>query len=131
MDGTIGVFATDHAPHTFEEKSRSIVEAPFGIIGFETALPLYMEVFYHTGKLSPIDFVKKMTVSPASVLNIPRGSISIGDIADITLVDPNMNWTYDVTSTLSKSRNSPFHNRKLKGKAIYTIVNGKVIHKDK
>ncbi len=131
LDGTIGVFATDHAPHTFEEKSRSIVEAPFGIIGFETALSLYLEVFYHTGKLSPLDFVKKMTVSPASVLNIPRGSISIGDVADITVVNPDFGWTYDVNSTLSKSRNSPFHNRPLKGKAIYTIVNGKVIHKDR
>ncbi len=131
LDGTIGVFATDHAPHTFEEKSRSIVEAPFGIIGFETALPIYLEIFSHTGKLSPIDFVKKLTVSPASVLNIPRGSISVGNIADITIVDPSINWTYDVNSTFSKSRNSPFNNRKLKGKAVYTIVNGEIVFKDK
>ncbi|OGI08265.1 MAG: hypothetical protein A3I68_04320 [Candidatus Melainabacteria bacterium RIFCSPLOWO2_02_FULL_35_15] len=131
LDGTIGVFATDHAPHTFEEKSRSIVEAPFGIIGFETALPIYLEVFYHSERLSPLDFVKKLTVSPASVLNIPRGSISLGDIADISVIDPDVNWTYDVNDTFSKSRNSPFHTRKLKGKAIYTIVNGEVVFKDK
>ena len=131
LDGTIGVFATDHAPHTFEEKSRSIVEAPFGIIGFETALPIYLEIFYHTGKLSPLDFVKKLTVSPASVLNIPRGSISLGDIADITVVDPGASWTYDVNNTSSKSRNSPFHGKKLKGKTIYTIVNGEVVFKDR
>ena len=131
LDGTIGVFATDHAPHTFEEKSRSLVEAPFGIIGFETAIPLYLEVFYHTGKLSPIEFIKKLTVSPASVLNIPRGSISIGDIADITIINPDCTWKYDVNNTLSKSRNSPFHARNLKGKAIYTIVNGKIVFEDK
>ena len=131
LDGTIGVFATDHAPHTFEEKSRSIVEAPFGIIGFETALPIYLEIFYHTGKLSPLDFVKKLTVSPSSVLNIPRGSISLGDIADITVVDPGASWTYDVNGTFSKSRNSPFHKKKLKGKTIYTIVNGEIVFEDK
>ena len=129
LDGTIGVFATDHAPHTFEEKSRSLIEAPFGIIGFETALSIYLEIFYHTGKLSPVDFVKKLTVSPASVLNIPRGSVSVGDIADITIVDPDVSWTYDVSTTFSKSRNSPFHNRKFKGKSVYTIVNGEVAFK--
>ena len=130
LDGTIGTFATDHAPHTFEEKSRSLVEAPFGIIGFETALAIYLEVFYHTKKLSPLEFAKKLTVSPASVLNIPRGSISVGDIADITIVNPAVSWTYDVNSTFSKSRNSPFHNRKFKGKAVCTIIDGKVVYKD-
>ena len=109
LDGTLDTFATDHAPHTFEEKSRSIIDAPFGIIGFETALPLYLEVFYHTKKLSPIDFIKKLTVNPGKVLSIPRGSIEIGDIADITIINPNLSWTFDVNSSLSKSRNSPFH----------------------
>ena len=130
LDGTLDVFATDHAPHTQEEKSKSIVEAPFGIIGFETALPLYLEVFYHTKKLSALNFIKQLTINPANVLNIPRGSISIGDIADITIIDPEYNWTYDINSSLSKSRNSPFHMRVLKGKAIYTIVSGKIIHQN-
>ncbi|MBI3589894.1 MAG: dihydroorotase [Candidatus Melainabacteria bacterium] len=130
LDGTLDTFATDHAPHTFEEKSRSILEAPFGIIGFETALPLYLEVFYHTKKLSPLDFVKKLTVNPASVLGIKRGSISVGDVADITILNPNLDWTYDVSSSFSKSRNSPFHMRHMKGKAAYTIVNGHVVSKN-
>lgn len=130
LDGTLDTFACDHAPHTFEEKSRSIVEAPFGIIGFETALPIYLEVFYHTKKLSAIDFVRKLTVNPSRVLGIPRGSISVGDIADISILNPDISWTYDVNSSCSKSRNSPFHLRKLKGKAIYTIVDGKVVFKD-
>ena len=130
LDGTLDVFATDHAPHTQEEKSKSIVEAPFGIIGFETALPLYLEVFYHTKKLSALNFIKQLTINPANVLNIPRGSISIGDIADITIIDPEYSWTYDINSSLSKSRNSPFHMRTLKGKAMYTIVNGKVIYQN-
>ena len=129
VDGTLDTFATDHAPHTQEEKSRSIVEAPFGIIGFETALPLYLEIFYHTKKLSTLDFIKKLTVNPASVLGIPRGSISIGDIADLTIIDPNLSWKYDVNFSFSKSRNSPFHQRSLKGKALYTIVSGEVVFK--
>lgn len=130
LDGTLDTFATDHAPHTNEEKSRSIVEAPFGIIGFETAIPLYLETFYHTKKLSPLEFIKKLTVNPASVMSIPRGSISIGDIADVTIIDPEKEWTYDVSQSLSKSRNTPFNNKKLKGKSVFTIVNGKVIYKD-
>lgn len=130
IDGVLDTFATDHAPHTVEEKSRSIVEAPFGIIGFETALPIYLQIFYHTKKLSPLEFIKRFTVNPASVLNIPRGSVSLGDIADITIIDPEMSWTYDVNSSFSKSRNSPFHKRQLKGKAVYTIVSGQVVCKN-
>ncbi|OGI18854.1 MAG: hypothetical protein A3B68_06400 [Candidatus Melainabacteria bacterium RIFCSPHIGHO2_02_FULL_34_12] len=130
LDGTLDTFATDHAPHTQEEKSRSLSEAPFGIIGFETALSLYLEVFYHTQKLSPLSFIKMLTINPASVLNIPRGSISKGDIADITIINPEYSWKYDVNKSLSKSRNSPFHKKTLKGKALYTIVNGKIVHKE-
>lgn len=130
LDGTLDTFATDHAPHTQEEKSRSIVEAPFGIIGFETAIPLYLETFYQTKKMSPIDFVKRLTINPASVMGIPRGSISIGDIADVTIINPDKEWTYDVNKTYSKSKNTPFNNKKLKGKSICTIVNGKVVYKD-
>ena len=130
LDGVISCFATDHAPHTIEEKSRSLTEAPFGITGFETALPIYLEVFYHTKKLSPLEIIKKLTVSPASTLNIPRGSISVGDIADITIINPELPWTYDIASTLSKSKNSPFHNRKFKGKTVFTIVSGNVVYKE-
>ena len=130
LDGTLNTFATDHAPHTHEEKSRSIVEAPFGIIGFETALPIYLEVFYHTKKMSALNIIRNLTLNPASVLNIPRGSISIGDVADITLIDPNLSWKYNVNSSFSKSRNSPFHMREFKGKAVYTIVNAEVVYKN-
>lgn len=131
LDGTIEVFATDHAPHSYEEKSRSMVEAPFGIIGFETALPIYLEVFYHSKRLNEILFIEKLTTNPARILNIPRGSISIGEVADITIIDPNYEWTYDVNKSKSKSRNSPFHDKKLKGKSLYTIVNGKVVFNSK
>lgn len=127
LDGTINTLATDHAPHTQEEKSRSIVEAPFGIIGFETALAIYLEVFYHTKKMLPMEIIKMITVNPAKTLNIPRGSISVGDIADITIIDPELGWTYNATSSFSKSRNTPFHMQKFKGKAIYTIVNGNIV----
>jgi dihydroorotase len=130
VDGTLDTFATDHAPHTNEEKSRSMMEAPFGIIGFETAIPLYMEIFYHSGKLTPIEFIKRLTTNPAKVMGIPRGSISIGDIADITIIDPEKTWKFDSSKSFSKSRNTPFHKRDLKGKAVYTIVSGKVVYKD-
>ncbi len=130
LDGTLDTFATDHAPHTFEEKQRSIAMAPFGIIGFETALPLYLEVFYHSDKLTPLQFIEKLTINPAKVLNIPRGSISIGDIADVTIIDPDKKWKYDSSKSYSKSRNTPFNMRDLKGKAVYTIVSGKVVNKD-
>ena len=130
LNGTIEVFATDHAPHTFEEKSISLQDAPFGITGFETALPLYLETFYHTKKLSPVNFIKMLTLNPARILNIPRGSISVGDIADITIIDPDFSWTYNVSQSFSKSRNTPFHRRKLKGKALYTIVGGKIVFKN-
>lgn len=130
IDGTIDAFATDHAPHTIEEKSRSLLEAPFGIIGFETALAIYLEIFYHTKKLSPLEFIKRLTLSPASIIGLSRGSISVGDIADITMIDPNYPWTYNVNTSLSKSRNSPFHSMKFKGKATYTIVDGKIVYKN-
>ena len=81
-------------------------------------------------KLSPLDFIRKLTVNPAAVMGIPRGSISIGDIADITIINPEKEWTYDVNKSLSKSRNTPFNNKKLKGKPVFTIVNGKVVYKD-
>lgn len=129
LDGTIEVLATDHAPHTREEKSVSILDAPFGIIGFETALPVYLEVFCHSGKLSPLHLIKLLTVNPAKILNIPRGSISVGDVADITVIDPEYCWEYDVNLSFSRSKNSPFHKRKLKGKAMYTIVDGQVVFK--
>ncbi len=130
IDGTIDVFATDHAPHNIEEKSKSIIDAPFGIIGFETALPIYLKVFYHSKKMNPLEFIKKMTLNPASTLNIPRGSISRGDVADIAIIDPEYEWKYDVNTTFSRSKNSPFHMNKLKGKTIYTIVSGNIVYKN-
>lgn len=127
IDGIIEVLATDHAPHTREEKSVSLIEAQFGMIGFETALPIYLEVFYHTKKLTPSNLIKLLTINPARILNIPRGSISNGDIADITIINPDFEWSYNVDLSMSKSRNSPFHKRKLKGKVTHTIVNGNVV----
>lgn len=129
LDGVIEVLATDHAPHTREEKSVSVVEAPFGIIGFETALSIYLQVFYHSKLLKPVELIKLLTVNPAQVLGIPRGSIAVGEVADITIIDPEFKWTYDVNNSYSKSRNTPFNKREFKGKAKYTVVGGKVVSK--
>lgn len=129
LDGVINTLATDHAPHTYEEKSRSFIEAPFGIIGFETALSIYLDVFYHSKKLPLLELIKLITINPANIMSIKKGSISIGDDADITIIDPDKEWVYDVNHSFSKSRNTPFHLRKFKGKAVYTIVNGEIVYK--
>jgi len=127
-DGTIDCIATDHAPHSIEEKDVEFDLAPFGIIGLETALGLVVTELIEPGILSWSDAVAKMTVNPAKILKLNLGQIKIGFPADITIIDPKQNWTVDVSAFKSKSKNSPFGGRKLKGKVVCTIVNGKVVY---
>ncbi len=129
-DGTIGIIATDHAPHSKDEKDTEFHKAPFGIVGLETALPLGITELVETGLLSPIEFIKKMTINPAKIIGIEKGSLGVGKYADITIIDPNLEYEIDSNNFASKSKNSPFHNRKVKGKALYTIVSGKVVVED-
>lgn len=123
IDGTIDVIATDHAPHTVEEKSQSLETAPFGIVGVETMLPIALE-FYHSGKIPLPDLLSKMTYKPAQIINFDGGTLETGKRADITIIDINHKWTIDVAKFASRSKNSPFHNRNVKGKAVMTIVGG-------
>ncbi|MCG9128987.1 dihydroorotase [Candidatus Poribacteria bacterium] len=123
-DGTIDAITTDHAPHTPEEKALGMVEAPNGIIGLETSLPLVMTTLVETGYLSLKDAIAKMTYIPAKIVGIDRGTLSIGARADLTVIDRQKTDTVKVENSLSKSRNTPFDGWELKGWSVLTIRDG-------
>ena len=129
-DGTIDVIATDHAPHSAEEKARPLPEAPSGMVGLETALAVTLTSLYHTGVMDLSDILRKMTVNPAFILRIPKGRLSLGGGADFTIFDPDEEWTVDPEQFASKGRNTPFAGRTLKGRVKYTIVDGKIIDQE-
>jgi len=125
-DGTIDAIATDHAPHHADEKEVEFDLANFGIIGLETALPLALRLVADAG--IPRDTVfRALTTAPARVLGIDRGTLSVGAVADITVIDPSVEWRYRVTESKSKSRNSPFEGWEMKGRARHTIVSGRIV----
>ena len=123
-DGTIDAITTDHAPHTPEEKALGMVEAPNGIIGLETSLPLVMTTLVENGHLSLKDAIGKMSHIPANIVGIDRGTLSIGAIADITLIDTQKIDKVNVDNSFSKSRNTPFNGWELKGWSVQTIRDG-------
>ena len=129
-DGTIDAIATDHAPHSAEEKSRPLTRAPSGMVGLETSLAIALTELYHTGKMKLPDIIKRMTYTPASILS-SKGRLSLGSDADITIFDPEEVWTIDPEQFASKARNTPFAGREVKGKVKYTIVGGNVIYQDR
>lgn len=129
-DGTIDAIATDHAPHTDSEKDVEFDFAPFGIIGLETALSLSIMELVQGGILSWSELIMKISVNPSKILGIKRGMLKKGSIADITIIDPNKEYTYTKDSIESKSRNSPFINWVLKGKASAIFVGGRLTMKD-
>ena len=125
LDGTIDVIASDHAPHSAEEKEKDFLAAPFGMIGLETTLPLSLALVDRRFSLSQV--IAKLTINPAKILGIDQGTLGIGAEADITIIDPKVEWIVRPEDLKSKSKNSPFLGRKLRGKAIYTIVGGRVL----
>ncbi len=127
-NGTLEVIATDHAPHSDEEKRRSFREAPFGIVGLETAFALSVTELLHPGYLTARQLVEKLSMNPARILGIDRGSLRIGGIADIVIADPEQEYLIDKNSFFSKGRNTPFHGRRLKGKIRYTLVSGRLVY---
>lgn len=128
-DGTIDMIATDHAPHSVIEKSKPFKEAPSGIIGLETALPLAITNLVDTGYLSMIDLAKVLSLNAAKLYSLPAGTLSEGANADIVIFDANEEFTVGKTFA-SKSVNSPFIGSKLKGKIKYTICDGKIVFKE-
>lgn len=129
-DGIMDVIATDHAPHSQEEKKKSIAEAPFGIVGLETAFPLTMTELVLTGYLTPYEMVEKMSYNPAKILGINKGSLMPGKIADIVIADPNKRYKILSSQFASKGKNTPFDNRVVNGKVIMTIVSGNIVYEE-
>jgi len=129
-DGTIDAIATDHAPHAACEKARPLPEAPSGMVGLETSLALALTGLYHTGILSLSAVIEKMSAAPARLLGVLGGTLTPGARADLTLFDPDGEWTIDPEKFASKGRNTPFGGRTVRGKVKYTISNGNVIYKE-
>lgn len=127
-DGTIDLIATDHAPHSAEEKARSITAAPSGIIGLETALSLGITELVRPGHLTLLQLLEKMTVNPAQLYHLPAGKIAEGEAADLVLFNPEEQWVPQEYA--SRSSNSPFTGRKLYGKVKMTLCSGEVIYAD-
>jgi dihydroorotase len=126
-DGTIEILCSDHAPHCDYEKEVEFDYAPFGITGLETELALSLMQLVHTKRISLADMIAKFTVNPARLLNLNKGTLSVGADADVTVFDPDYDWIFHAEDSASKSKNSPFSGWKLKGKAVATIVGGKKI----
>ena len=127
-DGSIDIIATDHAPHSAEEKDRPLLEAPSGIIGLETALGLGVTALVRPGHLTMMQLLEKMTINPAKLYRLDSGVLKTDGMADLVIFDPNEEWT--AGEYVSKSSNSPFTGKKLFGKVKYTICRGKIVYQD-
>src|ERR1022692_2875264 len=125
--GAVDAIATDHAPHPGSEKMQEFEKCPFGIIGLETALGLALEHLVHTGKISLTRLVALFTTGPAGVLHLDRGTLRVGAPADVTIFSTDLQWTYDVNQSFSKSRNSPFDGHMFRGGPVATIVDGAMV----
>lgn len=126
VDGTIDVICTDHAPHAAEKKMRELDQAPFGIVGLETALGLVVTQLIQPGHLDWPTALAKLTINPARILGIDKGTLRIGADADVTIIDPQARWTVEPSRFRSKSRNTPFAGWTLQGRADTVIVGGKL-----
>ena len=130
LDGTIDCIVTDHSPHAKEEKDREYMYAPSGFPGLETAVGVLLTDLVHTGKLDIAMMIEKMTAAPARIFGINAGSLAEGMPADITVIDPELEWTVDDKKFYTKGSHSPFVGRRLKGKAVMTFVDGRLVMKD-
>jgi len=126
-DGTLDAVATDHAPHHYEAKDRDFDDAPFGVIGLETALGLGLTELVDRGYLSLPELIHRMSTRPANIFHLPAGTLRRGAPADVVVFDPEVRWTVDPTSFLSKSRNTPFAGWELAGRVERTLVGGEVV----
>ena len=127
VEGTVDALATDHAPHPGSEKMQEFEKCPFGILGLETAVGLTIAKLVHPGKISLMKMIELYTTGPANVLRLNRGTLRVDAPGDLTILDINRRWTYDVNRSPSKSRNSPFHGTEFRGGPVATIVNGRFV----
>lgn len=127
VDGTIDAIATDHAPHALHEKELEFTSAPPGMIGFETAAAVVLDLV-RSGELTPLELVRRMSTHPAQILRRPGGTLSIGSPADVVVLDPERRWTYDPVKGYSKSRNSPWAGETLTGRVVATLVDGRLAY---
>jgi dihydroorotase len=128
-DGTIDLVATDHAPHHYDAKEREFADAPFGIIGLETALALVVTELVDTGIIDFPTLVDRMSTRPAKLFHLPGGTLAEGTLADVTVFDPKREWKVEPSEFLSKGRNTPYAGRVLRGRAMCTIVDGRIVHR--
>jgi len=125
------VLATDHAPHSAEEKARPFEDAPFGIVGLETALALYVEALVTPGLIGWERLIELMTIEPARLCGLDQrglGTLAVGGPGDATVIDPELEWTIGAADLMGKSRNTPFLGRRVKGRAVATVVAGVIRH---
>ncbi len=128
--GLVDAIASDHAPHSPEEKDQEFDLAPFGVIGLETTVGVVMSCLYHDGAVTLPDLVRLLSTNPARILGLPLGSLKPGSPADVTLLDTDAEWEIDPRDFVSKSRNTPFSGWKVKGKPITVMVEGRVLMRD-
>lgn len=127
-DGTMEAISTDHAPHGEEEKSLGMADAPFGIVGSETAYALAVTNLVRTGYLTPMQLVERMSTGPCRILGVPGGDLSPGSPADITIADMDSEYVIDRETFVSKGKNTPFHGKSVRGRVHYTIVGGEIVY---
>ena len=127
LEGTLSCFATDHAPHSADKKARGFLKGPFGLVGLETAIGVTWTELVERGLLTPLDWLARWTLEPARILGLPRPGLQPGQPADVVLVDVARDWTVDRTALVSKSRNTPFHGRALRGRAVATWLAGRLV----
>ena len=129
-DGTIDCVATDHAPHHYDEKEREFADAPNGIVGLETALAVLVTWLVEPGILTYAQLVDRMACAPARIFNLPGGTLRAGSVGDVTVFDPTRAWTVDPKGFRSKGRNTPYAGRTLRGRAVCTVVDGRVVYRE-
>lgn len=131
VDGTIDAIATDHAPHSSQEKARPFVNTPNGIVGLETAVPLIITEFVRKGIISPLRMTELMSLNPSRLIGHFGGTLAIGAAADVTIVDPDREYVIDPSEFASKSRNTPYAGRRVYGKVVCTIVGGRIAYEER
>jgi dihydroorotase len=126
-EGVIDVIATDHAPHAVHEKEVEFTEAPPGVLGFETAYGVVMDMV-RNDELTPLELMRRMSTNSTRIMNVPGGSLAVGSPGDVVVLDPERTWTYDPAKGYSKSRNSPWAGQQLTGRVIATVVGGGLVY---